>query len=206
MNEYWDSRIRNISHTKSNDMFPEINRLFRKKDEIVIPPLKLNGNNIKILIDANVNTNDVAKDSDGNFVIYDIHQKLNVLGAYFASTNIQNSCLGKPKLNKIIENNTKAIINEIENDQTNNKSICRFHDLNTADSPIDNTEIPYFFTNSLLLKKKFKKLNNKKSSGRDQISNFVLKHIPDKIIYYYTILFNNMLNNLYFHKIGKKPK
>jgi len=76
-------------------------------------------------------------------------------------------------------------------------TVTQFHDKNTANSPSESIDTS-FFTDTLSLTKKFKKLNNKKSAGHDQIPNIVLKYIPPKICYNLTILFNNMLNNMYF--------
>jgi len=49
-------------------------------------------------------------------------------------------------------------------------------------------------------------LNNKKSSGLDKIPNIILKKIPSKLIYNYTIIFNNLLNYSFFPKVWKTAK
>lgn len=51
-----------------------------------------------------------------------------------------------------------------------------------------------------------KKINNKKSSGFDGISNFLIKKFPDSTLRLLTIIFNNCLNNGYFPSSWKSAK
>jgi len=119
--------------------------------------------------------------------------------------NDQNNNLGNDRLNAIVIREASIIKNEAYNDMMNHKTISHFNDKNTVDSPSEPTDTLYF-TNSLLLAKKFKKLNNKRSAGHDQIPNIVLKHITP-ICYNLTILFNNMLIIICTsHKNGRKQK
>ena len=62
------------------------------------------------------------------------------------------------------------------------------------------------FTNYHQLNIIFSTLNNKKSSGFDGIPNILLKRLPNKIKWYYTILCNNALNNTYFLRKWKTAK
>jgi len=80
-----------------------------------------------------------------------------------------------------------------------------FNGNNTADDPKIHEYINYF-TNSHDLNKRFKKLNNKKSFGLDNIPNIVLKHISLKLVYNYTIIFNNLLNYSLFPSKWKTAK
>lgn len=64
-------------------------------------------------------------------------------------------------------------------------------------------EDSYHFVNPNAVKAIIKKLNNKKSSGLDKISNFILKRLPPLAIEFLTIIFNNCLNNGYFPNIWK---
>lgn len=127
-------------------------------------------------------------------MIQEIEYKLNVLGSHFALITNQNSDMGKPRLNEIIINETDRIKKEIEADKENNITICTFNENNIVDMPVEQPITQYYFTNKVAITKKFKYLNNKKSSGLDGILNVILKHLPSKIIHMYTILFNNMIN------------
>lgn len=82
--------------------------------------------------------------------------------------------------------------------------ICIFNQNNTSDDPVTEEGSKSYFTCVLSLEKKFRHLNNKKSSGLDEIPNIVLKHLPIVIIRACTILFNNLLNNRYFPPHWKK--
>ena len=55
----------------------------------------------------------------------------------------------------------------------------------------------YFITNEEN-RKIFRKLNNRTSSGMDQIPNIALKQLPCKAITQYTRIFNNCYNNLHY--------
>ena len=56
----------------------------------------------------------------------------------------------------------------------------------------------HFFTSIPEVTNTIKSLKAKKSSGPDNISNFVLKKISPEAIKYLTIIYNNCLNNGYF--------
>ncbi|XP_012247223.1 uncharacterized protein LOC105681538, partial [Bombus impatiens] len=81
---------------------------------------------------------------------------------------------------------------------------------NTTKDTEDNPKQPdpeiNYFTNYNQLNIIFSKLNNKKFSGFDGIPNILLKLLPNKIKCYYTVLFNNALNNTYFPRKWKKAK
>jgi len=156
--------------------------------------------------EANLNQFNTPNDNSGNLLIQDTKQKLDLLGVHFASINDQNSNLGSDRLSTIVIREASVIKKAAYVDMINHDTVTQFHDKNTADSPVKSIDIP-FFTNTFALTKKFKKLNNKRSVGHDQIPNIVLKkHIPQKIRYYLTILFNNMLNNMYFPQKWKELK
>ena len=75
-----------------------------------------------------------------------------------------------------------------------------------ADDPKQPDPEINYFTNFNQLSTIFSTLNNKKSAGFDGIPNISLKRLPNKIKWYYTVLFNNALNNTYFPKKWKKAK
>lgn len=182
MNDYWEKRVCSISHSNYKTFFPEINKVFRNKNQLEIPCLRIPEKNKNILDLADINSSNLIKDSNNNYIIQELEQKLDVLGSHFALINDQNSKMGKPRLNEIIIKETTNIKKEIETDKENNFTICSFNDNNTADMPSEQPITQYYFTNIAAMTKKFKFLNNKKSSGIDGIPNFVLKQLPAKII------------------------
>jgi len=72
-----------------------------------------------------------------------------------------------------------------------------FNDDNTLGDPKTH-EYKNYFTNTYDLSKRFKKLNNKTSFGLDNIPNIYSIKTSQKLIYNYTIIFNNLLNYLWF--------
>ncbi|XP_011882971.1 PREDICTED: uncharacterized protein LOC105570409 [Vollenhovia emeryi] len=208
MNFYWEKRVGNITHSDPKKLFPEINRMFRHKNQLEIPCLRIPEKEKQLLELANINIKKLSRDSNNSYLIQDAEQKLDILGSHFATINNQNDNLGKPRLNEIILKETGLLRDEMESDNINNHTFCSFNDDNIAEGPSVQTpcSLSHYFTNSTIVSKKFKYLNNKKSSGLDNIPNIALKHIPPKIIYLYTILFNNMINHSYFPQRWKEAK
>jgi len=204
VNLYWKNRLKKLNPNNPQRMFPEINKLFKIRKVVGnIPSLEIATSNTVLLNASDVslssNTNDTIK-------ITDPIKKLDILGAHFSLTNNQNQNLGNPIMNNIFNNKYKIIEEEIVSGRINNNTICNFQKNNPAHNPIKISVISHYFTNYNTVFKKFKFLNNKKSSGYDNIPNIALKHIPNNIIFYYTILFNNMLNYTYFPIKWKKAK
>lgn len=88
----------------------------------------------------------------------------------------------------------------------NTEYLCNFTNNNLATNPCVEEHLKSYFTNCTLVRKKFLSLNNKKSSGIDGIPNIILKHIPEWMISFFTIIFNNLLNYRLFPSIWKKAK
>ncbi|XP_033318466.1 uncharacterized protein LOC117216041, partial [Bombus bifarius] len=138
INHYWTNKIKNISKNNSANMFPQINQIFRPKEQNPIPPLKLPSENASLIQEAGITIHNTIKD--------------------------------------------------------------------TEDDPKQPDPEINYFTNYNQLNTIFSKLNNKKSSGFNGIPNILLKRLPNKIKWYYTVLFNNALNNTYFPGKWKKAK
>ena len=62
------------------------------------------------------------------------------------------------------------------------------------------------FTTAIETRKIIKKINSKKSSGPDEISNYILKKLPFSAIKTLTSIFNHCTNNNYFPAIWKSAK
>lgn len=201
INKYWKNKITNITKKDSTNMFPQINKIFRKKEMAQIDSLILDQNST-LLIDAGINKNELKSDEENTVTIINDIDKLNVMGAHFANINNRTMDNKKPTLNNIIQKEIKNLKGEMEQDSNNKVTICNFNNINKSDNPIQEL----YFTNIRKMTEKFRKLNNKKSTGLDDIPNIVLKHIPRKLIIIYTILFNNLLNNNAFPDKWKLAK
>lgn len=205
INNYWKNKIQSISKKDSAHMFPQLNSIFRKKEIAQINILKI-PNNSQMVIESGIDADKCAKDEANNIVIHTLQEKLDVMGAYFASINNKKSDNEKTRLGEIIGEEVQKFKREIKTDRDNNITLCRFNDENTADEPQPLKENDRYFTNTYETEKRFRKLNNKKSCGLDGVPNIALKHIPNNLIYNYTILFNNLLNYVTFPNEWKKAK
>lgn len=203
VNKYWEGKIRNIPVNNSASMFPQVNSIFRKKDIAEVAQLKITEQNKQILNKYNVNPKNTLLNENKDIIINNIEDKLNIIGAFFANINNDNKT-SNTRFEEIIERKSREFINATEIKRNNNEVICTFDENNTADNPSSINGPENYFTRVLSLGKKFKHLNNKKSSGIDKIPNIVLKHLPTTIIRAYAILFNNLLNYRYFPPHWKK--
>ncbi|XP_033361822.1 uncharacterized protein LOC117240075 [Bombus vosnesenskii] len=206
INHYWTNKIKNISKNDSANMFPQINQIFRPKERGPTPPLKLPPENAPLIQEAGITIHNTIKDTEGNFIIPKTIEKLDIIGTHFSKIHTQNEHMGREQLNRIIIAETNKLKNEMEQDKMLNKTVCTFSNENTADNPKQPDPEINYFTNYNQLNTILSKLNNKKSSGFDGIPNTLLKRLPNKIKWYYTVLFNNALNNTYFPRKWKKAK
>lgn len=205
VNTYWEGQIRGISISKPDKMFPQINRLFRSKGSNAIPTLSIPHEKQKLLADAEIALGSTVKDTNNNTLITYQADKLNVIGAHFAATNTQNANLAKDHLRGIVNNNIQILKTELAVDASERKTVTTFSESNSALHP-SKIETNTCLTTQADLVRIFRKLNNKKSAGFDGIPNIVLKHLPNKIIGYYCVIFNNALNNTYFPHSWKTAK
>lgn len=86
MNTYWESKVRNISMTKPNDIFSQINRLFGAKPSSSIPVLKIPPEKHQLILDAEIQSDSLVKGNEDNYLITNQTDKLNIIGAHFEAT------------------------------------------------------------------------------------------------------------------------
>lgn len=186
-------------------MFPNVNQIYRKKGLAEISLLKIQQNELHILDKYHVDYKDMARDNHNNIIATNTNDKLEIIGAFFANIN-NRELVGKPKFTDIINKQAHSFIDKLEQNMANNSILFHFNENNDSVNPKHTDFLQDYFIDIVTLKKKFRKLNNKKSSGIDGIPNIVLKHIPLKLIRAYTILFNNLLNYRIFPTHWKKAK
>ena len=178
-------------------MFPHINQIYRPKEQNSIPPLKLLPEKVTLIQEAGIHR--------GQF--HNI--KNNGKTRHYRHPLFQNTYTKRSHGPRTIKQNyhrRNKLKNKIKQDITLNKTICTFSNENTSDNPKQPDPEINYFTNYNQLSIIFSTLNNKKSSDFDGIPNISVKRLPNKIKWYYTVLFNNALNNTYFPRKWKKAK
>lgn len=209
INDYWCSKIRNISKQDGREMFPKINSIFRKKNKIAVESLVIADTveNEALLDDVVgiVDMSNVGKDDHNNFIITDEIHKLNFIGKIFESVHVKNDHLGVPRHKQLVNEKIVAFETERQDDALNANSLTVFNSHKRANELTSEQTDGYFTTLDDLIEI-FRKLNNKKSSGIDGIPNIVLKHLPTFFIEQYCTLFNNALNLYYFSSQWKTAK
>ena len=80
-------------------------------------------------------------------------------------------------MSRLINSNIENLKKELKTDTDTMKTAYEFTTDNNSLDPTTWTE-QYILTNNREVKKIFRKLNNKKSTGPDKIPNIVLKRLP----------------------------
>ena len=104
----------------------------------------------------------------------------------------------------------KLPITPVENlrervDYTSSNIPSTIYSFDNVFNSFDNNDT-YHFIKINTIKEITKKINNKKSSGVDGISNYIIKKFPHTAFKFLTIIYNNCLNNGYFPIEWKKAK
>lgn len=174
--EYWNNYFRNL----------KMNNMTYKKIK------GLCGLNKKCVLNDLISPNgDLISDSVG---------KVNLLAEHFCNVHKQNLDIGTQSFSTLV----KTEISQLNN----NSPIIVFNDHFTSDGkslPNDNVEYKEFINRddikyAILCK------NNKKSSGFDGVSNFVLRKTDSLFWNFLAILFNHAYNIGYFPSIWKCAK
>ena len=197
-NRFWANKAKDVNYRNPESFFPEINRMFRPKNLDKLKLIKLKRNNTDCINNINLNTDTLAHDDD-SYLLTDETSMLNVIGNHFEKINAKKTDLTNNRLTELVENEYQTLVNEIDNDRRRKQTLTVFSETNSATSPItpNTSTLNCFFSvkhTQLILKN----LKNKTSAGIDNIPNVVLKHLPPEYISYYTILFNNIINNNHF--------
>lgn len=119
INIYWKNKIENIPKDDTTKIFPKFNRIFKKKDIAEINTLKVPYNS-PMLNKANINLTQYKRDDKEKILINNLPDKLNVMGAYFASINNKIYDNDRPQFNELIYKTTNSFIEQIESEKINN--------------------------------------------------------------------------------------
>lgn len=202
VNDYWKKRIEGIRTTDQN-MFPKLNRIFRKKQKACISELKVSQDKKMNLEDSHIDTTNLMKDSSGNFVINDPMSKLKLIGKSFEQVHKSPNIVESVRLKEIVERNMKTFKETVDKEEQTTVTITKFHENNRASKPNNRYNI---LVTQDYLQKLFRESNRKKSAGIDGIPNIVLRNLSDDVIAEYCTIFNNILNNMCFPQSWKISK
>ena len=204
---YWANVARKVDYKDPDKFFPKINAAFRK-NEIQFPSeLHVQKNQENLLQLANIPIHNKKLNGKGEFIINDKKEVANFMGAFYSQINKTKSIDKNNEQHKKVKRKTDEFKKLYGNYTKNSTKFTTFSSENYAANPSQKTVENFtFFTSPEETEKGFKKLNNKTSSGIDNIPNIVLKHLPIKIIEDLTKIFNNCLNNAYFPKKWKIAK
>lgn len=176
----WETKLRNIKYNA--DMYKNIKTVLGNTSFDKIPTLQLNTNGNNLLI---------CNDTD----------KANLFGKHFESVHLQNNLMGNKQFTNDINSSVHRWLHSYTDEyipaQSNIPIQTAVQFSNKQKSDAKSPVLPYFTTPSHLAAI-LKTVNNKKSSGYDDIPNAVLKQLPPSIIRIICILFNNCLNLCYF--------
>lgn len=178
-------------------MFPRINKIFRKKSKPSLPEFRVDAND-PIVLSSKVNIQELLV-NDSECIVTDDMDKLKIIGRNFESVHRQNHTIGNP----IFTHTVEQVVQDFRN--SNTESITQFG-VDKRSDRLTTEQTDNYFTTMENIQQIFRKINNKKSYGVDNIPNIILKHIPDTMIGQYCIIFNNALNNKYFPKKWKLAK
>lgn len=204
----WQKRLKNIYHNNCNRISSEYKELSGRtsllkkiiKEKVALwlnDQLKNRLSNIKpgpqAFKEINRLTGKKKKFSCGNVIVdgisfSDDSSKAVVFGDYF-----------KDIYSAQTSNTDQQFVQEVETSvrSTQNLFPPRIFNFNT-DNPSNLPIAPHMFTSITEISNIIKNLNNKKSSGPDNIPNFILRKVSHSTIEFITIIINNCLNNGYF--------
>ena len=134
VNKFWENKIKDIP-CNSPQMFPQISRAFRQNSDLNIPNLFISNNKKSLINQAKINPQTLQTDVDGNLIITNESEKLDILCNSFASANVQNKDMGKPRLNDIIDDQYNKIMNKFNSETENKVTLLQSSDTNKADNP-----------------------------------------------------------------------
>lgn len=206
MEKHWERIYKKINHKDPDNFFPIINNIFKQKQHNKIPDIQIERTKVNLLDRARIDPRTLPLVGD-TYHVTDQTEKLNVLGAYLESINTPRHLNTNTRLREIIDDQIKKLKEEITQDTINNITVTQFTKENKACAPNAEKNIPknYFCTYPEVTEI-LKKLPNKTSTGPDNIPNIVLKHLPRRIIWDLTTIFNNALNMNYFPDAWKTAK
>lgn len=199
-NKYWANKAEKLNYKESSTFFPNINKIFRPREQNNIDTLKIDDSDTELINKLNISETNTLK-VDNTFLINDNTMILNVLGTHYERVNQAPAEPGHKELHSLVTDNAKKLRDDIKHRHDTNQTITKFSTTNPAYNPSSDINNRNPFTSAKCLQKTRSTLNNKTSSGPDGIPNVVLKNIDDKFILTISTVFKNIINNSYCNVI-----
>ncbi|KAK0166659.1 hypothetical protein PV327_004151 [Microctonus hyperodae] len=203
--QHWERTYKKINHKEADTFFPTINRLFRPNQRHSVPDIHINVANNELITRAKIDMNKVHSENNKH-IITDMQDKLDILGVHYENINKPRMLNEKSRLREIILKKVDSFRQEIRDDETNNETVTQFNKTNRAFNQTEDEELKKYFCSFAQVSEILKKLPNKTSVGIDLIPAITLKHLPIRMKWDLTVLFNQALNNNYFPTIWKTAK
>ena len=198
-NKNWYSLIASIDYRDSASFFPSMNKIFRKKGNSTISEIFIKKEQKDIMDQCSIDVSAVSAAENG-YVLSNPEEIPNVIGSYFEKINTADAPVNSP-FERIVFKQVADLKQRFEEIGP----VLTFSEENNSLNP-NSQQKDIIFTNVLEIKKILKKMSNKTSSGWDGIPNVILKNISQKFIENYTIIINNIINNLYYPNVWKIAK
>ena len=204
--KFWANMAKKINYKDSRSFFPQINSMFRNKEFYIPKPIKIPPNQTQLLIEAGINPNSL-KNINGEYIVHELHEILNLFGVYFASVNSYKTEDPEKHLHNLISSSHENLTQERTAFNESEYEFTTFSDNNPSYDPesykVNDISL---FTSVNKLSLIIKRISNKTSFGIDRIPNIVLKNLPLKIIKDLTSIINNCIINAYYPISWKKSK
>lgn len=205
LNKHLREKLTQIDPGDSRNMFEEIRKNFRKFQPLQLENIKIPQNLEYILSSVSIDPDSLEKDSSNNFILREPDQMLDAIGSLLESVHSYKQV----DHNNAVQLRVSEVFNtflETKNHFENNQFTITNFNARKMSNDLDDTQADNYFVTKEKILYIFSKLKGKLSSGIDTIPNIVLKNIPEILIFEYSSLFNNMLNNSYFPNNWKKAK
>lgn len=138
------------------------------------------------------------------YIIHDEKIIPNVVGKHLEIINTENK--ENDQNISTLKNLVEKQIKEKWDVLHNNTPLSTFDNNNTASKPTTLELGNGHFTNVIEVRSLIKHMSNKTSTGWDNIPNIIIKHLNNKCIKHYTIIFNNCINLGYYPNAWKVAK
>ena len=197
ISKYWENKEKEINYQDTDTFFPKINKLFRNKPHRPIEPLKIEVQNQQWTEELNIPDEYII--AEGNYLIISGKENMaNIMGRHYQAVNTPKPSDTNNRLHNLIETDSNKLRDEIHLFKSSQRHLTHFSQNNSATSPTGAVEAFNLFTNVPQIAKTLRKIKGKTSTGIDGIPNITLKNLPARTIIQYTILFNNMINNIHY--------
>lgn len=198
LNKHLEDKLTPIDPKDSQYMFQQIKKIFKPHRSIHLDQITIPFKDEQLISNAGIDKETIEKDYNANmFLVKNSDEILNIMGTYLESIHSPKENDINNSNHRLVETGFNRFFAEKNLLETNKFTKTTFSHSKLANC-LSEEETEEYLVTVEDLKYIFRNLRNKLSAGLDSIPNIILKNVPDLLISEYCILFNNMLNNLYF--------